>query len=318
VRIEESVLGRCWKFRVGPNQVACVVRLGKATRLKKSGLRFAVPGLEKVHLLSTRPHSTQAAISPVSSDGVRIEMVLSVHYRLNDGRRYLTSRPREGRPGLHVALLEARAGELVANYQPYNRILSERSALADDLKRSLEPRARAWGLHVDDITINWVKLPDVLPQSAAEREVARIEIDTKRARGLGDRETGMARLDVRERELSIIGAFAKEVSALGLGSSDVRDVLYLLLQGSASTTDLVGKKTEKKLEAEGISEGARAAAKVIEADPKFTFMLEELRNSTSRPMLDLRSPGFRGKSPAELDKLLAEALWSHEGGKDPD
>jgi regulator of protease activity HflC (stomatin/prohibitin superfamily) len=319
LKIEERVLARRWCIRVAPGEVACIMRLGKARKQKDPGMRFAVPGLDKVHLLNSQPHSVQVHINPVSSDGIRVSMDVTVHYRLMDGKRYLTDRPTGDRPEqVYETLLEARASELVARYQPYGRLLSERSALARDLTDSFAPHANMWGLQVDDITVNWVGLPDALPQSATDREAARIEIDTKRARGIGDgeqyREAGMARLDVRERELAMFRAFAEDMRKHGLSSSDLRDVMHLLLRETEPATDLIAKKMEKKMEAEGISEGALAAAEKIRSDPKYTFMLEELRNSNSRPIIDLRSPEFRGKPLEELDRLLSKELWDDGNG----
>jgi len=64
---------------------AVVMRAGVPVRSRASGFVHTLPGFERVHLVSTRPPPLDPlAVHAITRDGVEIQMVASVLYRVTD------------------------------------------------------------------------------------------------------------------------------------------------------------------------------------------------------------------------------------------
>jgi regulator of protease activity HflC (stomatin/prohibitin superfamily) len=128
-----------------------VIRAGRATRLRRSGLVMVAPGIERIEMVALRPPPIDPlGVTTLTRDGVEVHLIVSVLWSVADPTCAVNS-------ALDVRAATASAVErglhhLIANVD-LAHLLRDREDVLSQLPATTQPLAEHFGVEVIDVDL---------------------------------------------------------------------------------------------------------------------------------------------------------------------
>lgn len=305
-------------FQVKEYERGVQLRFGESLGIVEPGLHTGLPVVDEIRIIDTRPVVFTTHLDALSTDDYPVKASLDVTYSVADAEKLVVHAPDdvEHHMGLHV---KSEASRQLYGSWAMKDFVGRRDELARRLERFLDEQVSPWGLQVEAVRVTDVEMPKEIPdlqrelyQTTMDDIIAplRAEVEAKvakiRASAEADtyRTKAAARVEAAEQYYEMLGGVASRLVD-SFGPKEGRDVFYILLANEVlGSGHPVAGKIRTKMEAEGIAEGAAAAAEEVRTDPKFAYVMTSLQRV--RPGL-LGVVSFDGL--AALDQKLSRSLF---------
>jgi regulator of protease activity HflC (stomatin/prohibitin superfamily) len=154
-------------------QRAVVFRLGKLSSVKGPGLFFVIPMIDWVRMMDTRVQALMIGKQQViTKDNVPVSIDGVLFFRVADPAHAVVRVE-----DFHFAILQYARTSLrdVIGQMSLDELLAEREQIESAIGSHVEKDSRAWGLHVENIRMEDINMPEELKkmmsrQASAERE----------------------------------------------------------------------------------------------------------------------------------------------------
>jgi regulator of protease activity HflC (stomatin/prohibitin superfamily) len=154
-----------------------VFRLGRFTTVKGPGLRFIIPGIDKLYKISLRTVTMDVPSQDViTKDNVSIKVNAVLYFRvlapdkaLIDVENYLYATSQLAQTTLRSVLGQSELDELLANREKIN----------EELQEILDRQTDAWGVKVSNVEVKHVDLPSEMQRAMARQAEAERERRSK-------------------------------------------------------------------------------------------------------------------------------------------
>lgn len=194
-------------------QRAVILRLGKFNRVAGPGLFFKIPIIEKIsEVVSLQVEVTEIkAEQTLTKDTVPINVKTVMFWRVVDPRAAVVE-VADYENSLELAAQTALREAIGAH--DFTELLTQRASVDTALKTAIEEKARAWGLEVQSIEIQDVKIPDDL-QASMSRE-AQAEREQHARVILGESEIAIAQKFVEAAKVYEQNNIALQLRAMNI------------------------------------------------------------------------------------------------------
>ncbi len=175
------LLTSCVKI-VNQYQKGVVLTLGKFSGLKEPGLRFLIPGIQKMALVDIRTKTADVPNQEViTKDNIPVQINAVVYYRIQDAAKAVL----EVENFMHaISQLAQTTMRNAVGEQSLDDLLSKRDEIAESIKIVLDKKTDAWGIDVQILELKDVVIPDDLKRTIskvaeAEREKKAVIINSE-------------------------------------------------------------------------------------------------------------------------------------------
>ena len=181
-------------------------RLGRVVGVRMPGLRFIIPVIDKLHLVSLRivtmPIQSQGIIT---QDNVSVDISAVAYYRVIDAVKSVVAIENVSAAINQIAQTTLRK---VVGRHSLDQTLSETQRINSDIREILDALTLEWGVEVTLVELKDIQLPDGMKRAMAKQAEAE-----------------------REKRAKIIAAEGEAIAATALGqASDTMMVHPLALQ----------------------------------------------------------------------------------------
>ena len=280
-----------------------VYRFGKIIKELGPGLHRVLPIADEVRIVDIRLESGEETFTVLTNDNFEVPINLKMVYGVSDPERF--SQCGEGAiEDLMRSMLISQVRENVAKDYTMQDALNKRGEIKESIRNSLEDYGKRIGVEVRDIQLLDIGAPEVvkglqkeLYEAQRERIIEPIKAETEAATykiGAKARiEIGKEKVGLLDNYLQTFSSFADRLKE-SYGPRQARDIIYIMF-GKALGNDPFAAKIRKTLEAEGIAEGAEAAAEIVKTSPQATYLINSIKEFGS---------GVIVTSLEQLDKVL--------------
>ncbi len=219
------VLASLGMFTVDQRQNAIVFRLGEIISVKKDpGLYFKVPILDNVRFFETRILTLDSPEPErfLTSEKKNVLVDSFVKWRIADVRQYYISvGGDEQRAQLRLAqTVNSSLRDEFGNRTVHDVVSGERDKIMNLMREKANEDARKIGVHVLDVRIKRVDLPQEVSESVYRRMEAERKRVANELRSTGAAESEKIRADAdRQREIIIAEAYREAQQVKGLGDA---------------------------------------------------------------------------------------------------
>lgn len=168
------VVAAFWGFRViNQYEKSVVLTLGKFTSMRGAGLTWILPGIQKMITVDMRIATVDIPEQEViTKDNVPLIINAVVYYQIEDAQKAtlnIQDYPTAVADFSQVALCDVVGGFELDN------VLSEREAIADQIKVIVDKTTESWGINITAIKLQDIELPQdmkriMAKQAESERE----------------------------------------------------------------------------------------------------------------------------------------------------
>lgn len=168
------VVATFWGFRViNQYEKSVVLTLGKFTSMRGAGLTWILPGIQKMVTVDMRIATVDIPEQEViTKDNVPLIINAVVYYQIEDAQKAtlnIQDYPTAVADFSQVALCDVVGGFELDN------VLSEREAIADQIKVIVDKTTESWGINITAIKLQDIELPQdmkriMAKQAESERE----------------------------------------------------------------------------------------------------------------------------------------------------
>ncbi len=168
------VVAAFWGFRViNQYEKSVVLTLGKFTSMRGAGLTWILPGIQKMVTVDMRIATVDIPEQEViTKDNVPLIINAVVYYQIEDAQKAtlnIQDYPTAVADFSQVALCDVVGGFELDN------VLSEREAIADQIKVIVDKTTESWGINITVIKLQDIELPQdmkriMAKQAESERE----------------------------------------------------------------------------------------------------------------------------------------------------
>lgn len=168
------VVAAFWGFRViNQYEKSVVLTLGKFTSMRGAGLTWILPGIQKMVTVDMRIATVDIPEQEViTKDNVPLIINAVVYYQIEDAQKAtlnIQDYPTAVADFSQVALCDVVGGFELDN------VLSEREAIADQIKVIVDKTTESWGINITAIKLQDIELPQdmkriMAKQAESERE----------------------------------------------------------------------------------------------------------------------------------------------------
>jgi len=219
------VLASLGMFTVDQRQNAIVFRLGEIISVKtEPGLYFKVPILDNVRFFETRILTLDSPEPErfLTSEKKNVLVDSFVKWRIADVRQYYISvGGDEQRAQLRLAqTVNSSLRDEFGNRTVHDVVSGERDKIMNLMREKANEDARKIGVHVLDVRIKRVDLPQEVSESVYRRMEAERKRVANELRSTGAAESEKIRADAdRQREIIIAEAYREAQQVKGLGDA---------------------------------------------------------------------------------------------------
>ncbi len=189
------LLPACIKV-VNQYQKGVVLTLGKFSGVKEPGLRFLIPGIQKMAIVDVRTKTADVPNQEViTKDNIPVQINAVVYYRINDAAKSVL----EVENFMHaISQLAQTTMRNAVGEQSLDDLLSKRDEIAEGIKVVLDQKTDPWGIDVQILELKDVIIPDNLKRTIskvaeAEREKKAVIINSEGDRIAADNLAAAAR-----------------------------------------------------------------------------------------------------------------------------
>lgn len=175
-----------WVYVIREYERAAVFRLGRFQGLRGPGVTYRLPMLEELRVIDVRTVTVDVPRQEcISRDHVPMTVNAVVYYRVASPEAAIIA-VRD----FHKATLEIAQSTLrsVIGSSGLDRILSDRTAIADELKEIIDQATDEWGVQVSRVEIKDIEIPENLKRVMAKEAEAERERRAMVIRAKGEQE----------------------------------------------------------------------------------------------------------------------------------
>lgn len=211
-----------------------VLRFGRLIGVKTPGLRFIIPGVDRMFKIDTRV--VTLTVEPqelITRDNVTIKVDAVVYFQVVDCAKALIQVENYGRATSQIALTTLRS---VLGQSELDELLAQRDKVNQKLASIIDHHTEPWGVKVSVVEVKDVLLPETMQRSMAAQAEAEREKRAKVIRADGEflaAETlGKAAVIIRDNPPALQLRYLQTLTEMtGNGNSTVIPVTMDLLGG---------------------------------------------------------------------------------------
>lgn len=294
---------------IGEHERGVKTRFGKIKRVLDPGLHWLIPVSDVLTVVDLRPKDHITTMTLLTQDNYKVDTVVVVMFKVHNPADVVFKAPINFEKHLE-SLLTSEATTSVAKDMKMEEVLRKRDVIADRLHKFLNEQIAGWGYQVEIVKVKDMKPPrnvielqeqmyEATVKKILEPEKAEIsaEVYTRKAEGY---------LGVLEKYLGIITTTAKQLSDQ-YGSTEVRDILFILLEGSLDSAHPIVSKIKTRMRGEAISEAAKTMADNLKLDPRYGAFINAMQEMKSNSLLCFdMSKGLKGLDNQATEKTYGK------------
>lgn len=183
---------------------AVILRLGKFSKVKGPGLFFVVPVIDRAIFVDTRiltmdipgQHAITKDNVPVIVNGVLYFRVIQVEKAILEVQNY-----RAAMLQYSLTVLRDVVGEM-----DLDDLLAQRERIGQQISAAVETQSKNWGLHVENIKIQDIDMPEELKKMMSRQASAEREKRATITKAEGDKEAAINLSEAARRMMESPGA----------------------------------------------------------------------------------------------------------------
>lgn len=212
------VLGSWYTIDQGERGV--LLRFGKLSSVEKPGLHFKLPFIDSIHKMTVRTVKLTLPTAVYSKDIQGAEVVLSLNYRLEDGKvgEMYSMAGTDFVEKLIVPRLLAVSKDVFGKYNAVS-IVQAREELGVQILKEMSAKMSGTGIAVESVQIENIDFSDSYEKSVEERMKAEVEVqrvkqnlererinaEMARAKAQGEADAKLARAEADAKAIELVG-----------------------------------------------------------------------------------------------------------------
>ena len=212
------VLGSWYTIDQGERGV--LLRFGKLSSVEKPGLHFKLPFIDSIHKMTVRTVKLTLPTAVYSKDIQGAEVVLSLNYRLEDGKvgEMYSTAGTDFVEKLVVPRLLAVSKDVFGKYNAVS-IVQAREELGVQILKEMTAKMSGTGIAVESVQIENIDFSDSYEKSVEERMKAEVEVqrvkqnlererinaEMARAKAQGEADAKLARAEADAKAIELVG-----------------------------------------------------------------------------------------------------------------
>lgn len=214
-----SVVLGSW-YTIDQGERGVLLRFGKLSSVEKPGLHFKLPFIDSIHKMTVRTVKLTLPTAVYSKDIQGAEVVLSLNYRLEDGKvgeMYSTA----GTDFVEKLVIPRLLAVLKDVFGKYNAvsIVQAREELGVQILKEMSAKMSGTGIVVESVQIENIDFSDSYEKSVEERMKAEVEVqrvkqnlererinaEMARAKAQGEADAKLARAEADAKAIELVG-----------------------------------------------------------------------------------------------------------------
>ena len=204
--------------RVQPYRTTLLLRFGKCIEeLREPGLYFRptllVPGYRSIEVSRQLDFETLRELHVTDRDGTTLRVDLWIECRVEDAKRSVFA-VESWRDAIRNSLLHSLTDATAS--RRLDSVIRNREALAGEMLDAIRADAESWGVRVEQLWIQDVRILPEIAKQFFDRVAARLEMEKSRVEEQGRIEIQLHQAET-EREVAVMHAQARAMHPLAIG-----------------------------------------------------------------------------------------------------
>ena len=214
-----SVVLGSW-YTIDQGERGVLLRFGKLSSVEKPGLHFKLPFIDSIHKMTVRTVKLTLPTAVYSKDIQGAEVVLSLNYRLEDGKvgEMYSTAGTDFVEKLVIPRLLAVSKDVFGKYNAVS-IIQAREELGVQILKEMSAKMSGTGIAVESVQIENIDFSDSYEKSVEERMKAEVEVqrvkqnlererinaEMARAKAQGEADAKLARAEADAKAIELVG-----------------------------------------------------------------------------------------------------------------